>query len=86
MIGKSLRSSERRTKAEDIQVVYHLIFRNAYYSFESYIEGSENQKNYCYIENITDDEGEAEAFLKLMVNGTVLPLHMKDMVEDYFGI
>jgi hypothetical protein len=70
---------------EDITVVYNLIFKNALYSVESYVEAGERKKNYCYIENITDDEGEAEAFLKQMIKGKVFPVHIKDMAEDYFG-
>ncbi len=74
----------KRTKVEDIQIIYHLIFKNALYSFESYIEGSEDRINYCYIENFTEDEEEANIFLKLMTNGKVFPVHIKDLVEDYF--
>jgi hypothetical protein len=84
MIEQSLRSSLKSTKAEEIQVVYHLIFKNALYSMECYVEGSKDKKDYCYIEDITDDEGEAEAFLKHLVKGKVLPVHIKDMAEDYF--
>ncbi len=74
----------KRTKVEDIQIIYHLIFKNALYSFESYIESSEDRVNYCYIENFTEDEEEANIFLKLMANGKVFPVHIKDLVEDYF--
>lgn len=84
MIEKSLKSRIKRTKAEDIQVVYHLIFKNALYSLECFVDSSENDKDYCYIEDMTDDEGEAEAFLKLIAKGKVLPIHIKDMVGDYF--
>lgn len=86
MIEQTLRSSIKNTEAEDIQVVYHLIFKNALYSFECFIENSFDKKDYCYIEDATDDEGEAEAFLKMMVKGKVLPIHIKDMAYDYFGI
>lgn len=84
MIEKSQRLSLKNTKAEEIQIIYRIVFKNALYSLECYVEGSEDKKNYCYIEDITDDEGEAEAFLKQMVKGKVLPVHIKDMAQDYF--
>lgn len=85
MIEKSLKSSIKNTKDEEIQVIYHLIFKNALYSLECFVEGSSDNNHYSYIENLTDDEGEAEAFLKLVVKGKILPVHIKDMAEDYFG-
>ncbi len=72
-------------KDEETKVVYSLIFKNALYSIECFIEGGKDRKNYCLIENITEDEGEAEAFLHMMAKGRVHPVHMKDMAEDYFG-
>lgn len=71
-------------KNDDIQVVYSVFFKNAYYSMECYREGIDDNKNYCYIENLTDDEGEAETFLQLMTNGKVYPVHIKEIAEDYF--
>lgn len=85
MIEQALKSNTVKISVEDIQVVYNLIFKNALYSLECYIEGSSNKKNYCCVEDITDDEGEAEMFLKHMVKGEVLPIHIKDIAEDYFG-
>lgn len=85
MIEQSLKSSTKKVNVENLQVVYHLIFKNALYSIECYVEGSENKNNYCFVENITEDEGEAEVFLDLMVKGKVHPIQIKDMAEDYFG-
>jgi hypothetical protein len=73
-------------KDENTLVVYNLIFKNALYSFECYREGCDMHNNYCYIEILTEDEGEAETFLKLMAKGRVFPVHIKDIAEDYFGI
>lgn len=83
---QQLQKSFKEIRDEDIQVVYKLFFKNAYYSLECYREGMESGRNYCYIENLTDDEGEAEAFLKLMAKGKVFPVHIKDMAEDYFRV
>lgn len=85
MSEKLLMLSTNLIKEEDIKVVYNLIFKNAYYSMECYIEGSKNQNNYSYIENITDDEGEAETFLRQIAKGQVLPVHLNDIARDYFG-
>lgn len=83
-----MKSSTTTMSSEKIQVVYNLIFKNALYSLECYKEGNNKTdlNNYCLIEDITDDEGEAEAFLYTMVKGKVFPIHIKDMVEDYFRV
>lgn len=85
MIEQVLKSNTKRTNMEDIQVVYRVLFKNALYSMECYVEGNTDKNNYCYIENITEDEGEAETFLKLISNEKVLPVHVKDIAEDFLG-
>jgi hypothetical protein len=85
MIEQSLKRYNKTIKDETIQMVYNLVFNNSFYSLECYREGLEGEKDYCYIENMTDDEGEAENFLHLMAKGKVFPVHIKEMAEDYFG-
>lgn len=85
MEEQSLNTYKKTIKDEETQVVYSLIFRNALYDFECYLETGNSRRHYCYIENLTEDEGEAEVFLQQMKNGKVLPLHIKDMAEDIFG-
>lgn len=86
MTEQSLKTYSKTIKDENIQIVYKLIFKNALYSLECYREGMDGQKNYCYIENLTDDEGDAETFLQLIAKGKVFPVHIKDLAEDYFGM
>ncbi len=71
---------------DELQVVYNLIFQNAYYSLECYIKGSNPKeiKRYCLVENFTDDEGEAEVFLHRLAKGKAYPIHIKDLAEDFF--
>ncbi len=71
---------------DDVQASYNLFFKNALYSLECYISDGKQKgnTNYYLAENITDDEGEAEMFLRKIANGKVLPIHIKDLVEDYF--
>ena len=71
---------------DELQVVYNLIFQNAYYSLECYIKGSNPKEagRYCLVENFTDDEGEAETFLRRLSKGKVYPVHIKDLAEDFF--
>ncbi len=85
MIDKPFKS-ETAMLDNNAQIVYNLIFQNALYSLECYIRGSNrnNVRNKTFIENITDDEGEAEVFLHRLAKGKVFPVHIKDMVEDYF--
>jgi hypothetical protein len=86
MVEQMLKLNTRTIHTEDIQVVYNLIFKNALYSLECYKSDTDlsEQNNYSLIEDITDDEGEAEAFLHLMAKGKVLPVHIFDMAQDYF--
>lgn len=74
-----------KAKGNDcLNIVYRIYFKNAYYSLESYREGWTDNKDYCYIENLTDDEGEAETFLKLLLKGGVYPVHINELAQDYF--
>ena len=86
MVEHFLKSNTKTIRKENIQVVYNLIFRNALYSIECYKEGFDlsNPNSYCLVEDITDDEGEAECFLQQMVRGKVSPVHIYDMAVDYF--
>jgi len=85
-LRQSLRSKITKIKTDNAQIVYHLFFHNTHYGLECYKENSnlEAPLNYCLVENITDDEGEAEDFLYRMAKGAVLPIHINDMIEDYF--
>lgn len=85
MIEQSLNTYAKNFKDEDTKVVYNLIFKNALYSFECYKDASDELYDYCYLEDFTEDEGEADAFLKKMIKGKVKPVHIKDIAEDYFN-
>lgn len=87
MIKQSFQIQTTSARNEEIQIVYNLIFENALYNLECIREGGnfEDVNNYCYAENITEDEGEAEVFLDRMVKGKVFPVHIKDMAKDYFN-
>lgn len=85
-IMQSLRTKTTSVREKEFEIVYNLIFRNALYSLECIRVGSNDDNNdYCLAENITDDEGEAEYFLQKMIRGKVFPVHIKDLVEDYFN-
>ncbi len=88
MIEQTLKSRTRSMKMEITDVVYKLSFKNAFYSFECYKDDCDKQDsdNFCFIEDFTDDEGLAEDFLYKMAKGKVFPIHIKDMVEDYFTV
>ena len=69
------------------ELIYNLIFKNAFYSLECFKKGKckENLLNYCFVENITDDEGEAEFFFKIVTKGKVLPVHIEEVAKDYLA-
>lgn len=86
MAEQMLKAISRTVKEDSNSTVYRLIFKNALYSIECYRESKDGDNNYCFIENLTEDEGEAETFLQLISNGKVHPVHIRDLAEDYFGI
>ena len=86
-IMRSISTKTSSVRERDIKITYNLIFRNALYSLECIKESGreENPNDYCLAENITDDETEAEIFLNQVAKGKVFPVHIKDLVEDYFN-
>lgn len=82
-----LRSITTSARKSEVEITYNLIFQNALYSLECIRVGSNDKEtnNYCFVENITEDEGEAEVFLQRLVSGKVFPVHIMDLVEDYFN-
>lgn len=82
---QSLRTRTTFVRENEFEIVYNLIFKNAFYNLECIkVGGNDEANNYCFAENITDDEGEAEVFLRKLIKGKVFPVHIKDLVEDYF--
>jgi len=82
---QSIRTKTVYERKREVEIIYNLIFQNALYSLEckrvgsSYIEAN----NYCFIENISEDETEAENCLQILAKGKVFPVHIKDVIEDY---
>ena len=87
MIELTVKSSTTTLNNKNITVVYNLKFNNAFYDIECYREGynSETINEYSYINELTDDEGEAEVYLRILEKGKVFPVHIKDIAEDYFS-
>ncbi|NLK99970.1 MAG: hypothetical protein GX271_04830 [Clostridiales bacterium] len=85
-IMQSLRTITTSAKEKEIEIIYNLIFKNALYSIECIRLGGndEEHNNYCFVENITEDEGDAEIFMQELTKGKVFPVHIRDLVEDYF--
>lgn len=83
---RSLRTVTVYGKKKEAEIIYNLIFQNALYSLEcKRVGGIENQPaDYCFAENITEDETEAENCLLTLARGKVFPVHIKDVIEDYF--
>lgn len=87
LLRQYLKSKIAEVRSDNIQVVYNLFFNNTHYSIECYREGfhQKDSLNYSLVEDFTDDEGEAEDFLYRLVKGKVLPVHMKELIEDHFN-
>lgn len=83
---QTIRSKTVYERKKDVELIYNLIFQNALYSIECIrVGGSVNEDNdYCFIENITDDETDAEYGLHTLAKGKVFPVHIKDVIDDLF--
>lgn len=84
---QSLKTKTTSDKNKEVEIVYNLIFQNALYSLECIRTGGNPDKpnQYCFVENITEDETEAETCLYILSKGKVSPVHIKDVIEDYFS-
>lgn len=84
---QSLNTITTSSKKEEIKIAYNLIFKNALYSLECFRVGGNlnDPSQYCFVENISEDEDEAETFMKRLERGKVLPVHIKDLVEDFLN-
>lgn len=84
---QSLRTITTSSRENEVEIIYNLIFKNTLYSLECRRVGGNDSgpNNYCFLENITEDEGEAEDFLQRLVKGKAFPVHIKDLVDDYFN-
>lgn len=67
-------------------LVYNLYFKNALYSLECKKQTMEkpNERNCYYLEEFTEDEGEAEYFFHRITEGRVYPIHVRDIALDMF--
>jgi hypothetical protein len=84
IMAQALDTICKTIKDEEIQVVYKLIYKDSEYGIECLREGMEGRGSYCRLENLTEDEYEAERFLQLVAEGKVYPIHIRDLAEDYF--
>ncbi len=68
------------------QIVYNLTYQNSLYGIECYTQGSDYKapNNYCNVVDFTNNEDAANKIMSKLVIGKVMPVHIQDIIMDYF--
>lgn len=87
MTDISLSTDVTYEKEKHSKITYHLFEHNHHYAVECYRAHSDkkNPKNYCILENLTEDEEKANEFIQILYQDQVLPLHIADVASDFFS-
>lgn len=71
-----------------INITYTLTTDGQFFGIECYRDGANasNPRDYASVARLTTDRQEAEACLKELISKNVFPMHLKDVLEDRFGV
>ena len=71
-----------------VNITYNLISDGRYYGIECYKEGAscDNLRDYSSVSRITKERKETEKILQLLIEKNVFPVHLKDVIEDFFEV
>lgn len=86
MVEISLNTRVKVSDTRQLLVVYNLIRSGEAYDIECFLDGeiAKSSNDYCYIKGITKEKEVAGNFIHKLAKGQVLPIHIKDIVEDEF--
>ena len=87
MVEISYKKNIQVNESDEVVVCYNLTSDGNQYNVECYVEnaGEKNRKTYNEIKGFTKDRETGVKFLKMIAEGEVLPIHLKDILEDYFA-
>lgn len=87
MTDISLSSDVIYYQEKHTKIIYHLFEHDHHFGIECYKShcNKSNPMNYCFVDNITEDEDEAKHFVQDICNRQVFPLHIADIATDYFA-
>lgn len=71
-----------------VNITYNLISDGRYFGIECYKEGAscENPREYSSVLQITKNREKAEKILQTIIEKDVFPVHLKDVLQDYFEV
>lgn len=69
-----------------MRIVYDLVYNGNKYGISSFIVGSNNLEtdNRCFVDDISDNEIEVERIILNLASHTVMPIHVKEIIEDTY--
>lgn len=87
MVEISYKKSIQVDESKELVVWYNLTSEGNQYNVECYVENGENKKkaSYSEIKNFTSNREEGVKFVEMIAKGEVLPVHLEDILEDYFA-
>lgn len=87
MVEISYKKHIRVNEERELIVCYNLISEGMKYGVECYVENedSKDSMSYCKIKDFTIDRELGVKFVNDIAKGEVLPVHVPDIMEDYFA-
>ena len=87
MVEISYKKHIRVNEERELIVCYNLISEGMKYDVECYVENEErkDEMSYCKIDDFTRDRNQGMKFVDVIAKGEVLPIHVPDIMEDYFA-
>jgi len=87
MIERSYKKHIQVDAQRELIVCYYLVSEGEKYNVECYVENEEvwDEMSYCKIDGFTKNKELGLKFLEVIAKGEVLPIHVSDIMEDYFA-
>ena len=87
MVEISYKKHIQVNEERELIVCYNLISKGNQYDVECYIENAEHRNNTAYseVKDFTKDREIGINFVEMIAKGEVLPVHLGDILEDYFA-
>ncbi len=71
-------------RKQGTEIIYELVYDNGHYGIECYTP-NHMDRNYCYYHSISDDLQSVQRLFRLLYQKGVRPLHLADVIEDYYA-
>lgn len=86
MVEISYKKHVKVNESKELVVCYNLISEGKKYHVECYVENAKEKDNttYCEMKDFTRNRQKGFQFVEMIAKGEVLPVHVLDIMEDFF--